>query len=126
MLNSGESLPHGTPPRPVRTFATVQEAVAFLADCLESGAVIHLLAEIHGVSQRVGRNKAVVDRFKTVFRQMQAMHEAQDLRLRYQDAAFPASGDHYQLSGDLAQQDDLDIQFVRLARGWVLERIDYQ
>ncbi|MBX2997872.1 MAG: hypothetical protein KF893_05130 [Caldilineaceae bacterium] len=124
MLDSDEML-STTQPRPVRTFATVQEAVDFLATCLETGTAIQLLAEIYGVSQQVGRSKALVDRFKEVFDQMQDLHQAQDLRRRYRSAAFPADDDHYPLDGDLSHEADLDVQFVRLDRGWVLERIDY-
>jgi hypothetical protein len=112
-------------PRIVRTFATVQEAVDFLATCLETGTAIQLLAEIYGVSQQVGRSKALVDRFKEVFDQMQILHQTQDLRQRYRSAAFPKDDDHYPLDGDLSQEADLDVRFVRLDRGWVLERIDY-
>jgi hypothetical protein len=124
MLDSEETL-STTKPRAVRTFATVQEAVDFLATCLETGTAIQLLAEIHGVSQRVGRTKVLVDRFKEVFNQMRILHNAQDLRQRYRAAAFPKDDDHYPLDGDLSQEADLDVQFVRLDRGWVLERIDY-
>jgi hypothetical protein len=112
-------------PRIVRTFTTVQEAVDFLATCLETGTAIQLLAEIYGVSQQVGRSKALVDRFKEVFDQMQILHQTQDLRQRYRSAAFPKDDDHYPLDGDLSQEADLDVRFVRLDRGWVLERIDY-
>jgi hypothetical protein len=124
MLDSEETL-STTKPRAVRTFATVQEAVDFLATCLETGTAIQLLAEIHGVSQQVGRTKVLVDRFKDVFNQMRILHQAQDLRHRYRSAAFPKADDHYPLDGDLSQEADLDVQFVRLERGWVLERIDY-
>jgi hypothetical protein len=84
-----------------------------------------LLAEIHGVSQQVGRTKVLVDRFKEVFNQMRILHQAQDLRQRYRSAAFPKDDDRYPLGGDLSQAADLDVQFVRLDRGWVLSRIDY-
>jgi len=124
MLNSDETL-STTKPRAVRTFATVQEAVDFLATCLETGTAIQLLAEIYGVSQQVGRSKALVDRFKEVFDQMRVLHRAQDLRHRYRSATFPKDDDHYPLDGDLSHEADLDVQFVRLDRGWVLERIDY-
>jgi hypothetical protein len=124
MLDSDEML-STTQPRAVRTFATVQEAVDFLVTCLETETVIQLLAEIYGVSQQVGRTKVLVDRFKEVFDQMRALHQAQDLRQRYRSAGFPKDDDHYPLDGDLSQEADLDVQFVRLERGWVLERIDY-
>ncbi|MEZ4640416.1 MAG: hypothetical protein R2873_33710 [Caldilineaceae bacterium] len=84
-----------TQPRAVRTFATAQEAIDFLATCLEEGTLIQLLAEIHAVSQQVGRSKAVVDRFKDVFAQMQATHRSEDLRLHYRSAQFPQDEDHY-------------------------------
>lgn len=113
------------PPRAVRTFTSHQEAVAFIAGCLESGAVIQLLAEIHGVSQQVGRSRVLVDRFKSVFAQLQALHAQRDLRRVYADAEFPTGAEHHELDGYLAQQGDLSIQFVRLARGWALESIDY-
>jgi hypothetical protein len=126
MVNSeGRLPPHNTRPRAARTFATLPEALDFLVHCLETNTPIGLLAELHDVSQQVGRSKAVIDRFKDVFMQLQTLHHQQDLRLRYQEANFPIDDDHYQLGGDLAQQGDLDIQFLRLERGWVLKRIDY-
>lgn len=124
MLDSEETF-MTTQPRPVRTFASATEAVDFVATCLETGMAIHLLAEIYGVSQQVGRSKAVVDRFKDVFAQMWTWHQAQDLRERYRSAAFPKDGDRYALGGDLAREADIDVQFARLDRGWVLSRIDY-
>ena len=112
-------------PRAVRTFGSPQEAVDFLATCLEEGTLIQLLAEIYAVSQQVGRSKAVVDRFKDVFAQMQATHRSEDLRIHYSCAQFPRNGDHYALGGVLARQCDVLVQFTRLDRGWVLERLDY-
>jgi hypothetical protein len=113
-------------PRTVRTFVTCQEAIDFIAHCLESNAPIKLLAEIRGVSEQVGRTRALVDRYKSAFEQMRTLHAAQDLRQAYADDAFLADGDHCQLSGYLTQQADLDLFFVRLDEGWALERIDYQ
>jgi hypothetical protein len=124
MLDSDETLMTNRP-RAVRSFATVAEAVDFVATCLETGTAIQLLAEIYGVSQQVGRTKAVVDRFKEVFNQMRILHQTQDLRQRYQSATFPKADDQFSLGGDLAKEADLDVQFVRLDRGWVLSRIDY-
>lgn len=126
MLNPEDGLIFSpTQPRAVRTFSSAQEAVDFLAGCLEQGAVIQLLAEIHAVSQQVGRSKAVVDRFKDVFVQMQETHRRQDLRAHYRAAQFPSHEDRYALGGILAEQCDVLVQFERLKRGWVLARLDY-
>ncbi len=126
MLKSDDDLSFPTTQRrSVRTFATLQDAIDFLATCLESGTVIQLLAEIYAVSQQVGRSRAVVDRFKAVFQQMQALHRQENLRDHYRSAHFPLKADTYELAGILAGQCDLSVQFLRLDRGWVLERIDY-
>jgi hypothetical protein len=126
MLNLEEGSIFSTvPPRAVRTFASPQEAVDFLATCLEDGTLIQLLAEIHAVSRQVGRSKAVVDRFKDVFAQMQATHRREDLRVQYSSAQFPRNEKHYALGGVLTRQCDVLVQFTRLDRGWVLERLDY-
>lgn len=124
MLDS-DGMPATPQPRMVRAFSALPEAVDFIATCLETGTAIQLLAEIYGVSQQVGRNRALVDRFKDVFAQMRVLHQAQDLRQRYRSATFPKGDDLYSLSGDLTKEADLDVQFVRLDRGWVLSRIDY-
>ncbi|MBI1298596.1 hypothetical protein GC175_26985 [bacterium] len=126
MLNPEEGSIFSTKqPRSVRAFASPQEAVDFLATCLEEETLIQLLAEIHAVSQQVGRSKAVIDRFKDVFAQMQATHRNEDLRTHYSSAQFPRSEEHYALGGVLARQCDVLVQFAHLDQGWVLERLDY-
>lgn len=112
-------------PRPVRTFATLSAAVDYLAHCLETNALIGLLGDINDVSRQVGHSKALIDRFKDVFLQLQELHAQHDLRQRFQGIDFPPDADEFQLDGDLARQGDLDIHFLRTEEGWALERIDY-
>jgi uncharacterized protein YozE (UPF0346 family) len=112
-------------PRAVHTFATPQEAIDFIVHCLESNVVIQLLAEIRGISEQVGRSKALVDRYKSAFEQMHDLHTVHDLRQVYADERFPSHATHYQLTGFLSQQADLALTFIKLDQGWALEQIDY-
>lgn len=111
--------------RPIRTFQTLAEAVAFIAHCLESNSAIQLLAETNGIGRQISRSPSAIDRFKETFGTLQTLHQQHDLRILYRDSHFPTESDRFQLGGYLSEQADLTIEFVRCRRGWVLEKIEY-
>ncbi len=111
-------------PKAVRTFATLSEALNFIVECLERETPIQLLGEIHGVGQQVGRSRALIDRFKSVFTTMQRLHREHDLRRVYAGVDFPQAS-HFQVGGLLAETADLSVRFVRLENGWALDQLDY-
>lgn len=112
-------------PRTVRRFADLASAVDFISTCLEQGTPIHLLGEIQGVSQRVGRSRAVVDRFKSVFETMQGLHQQVNLRTAYGGVQFPADSADYELQGILAEQGDVAVRFTHSEEGWGIQQIDF-
>jgi hypothetical protein len=65
-----------------------------------------------------------MDDFKNrLFPQLQAYHREQDFRLRYKGRQFPANRNRFTLGGHESELGCINILFLKLDRGWVLDKI---
>jgi hypothetical protein len=116
-----------TPASPKRTFATLAEAIDFIAVCLEKNDPQALYAEF-SLASRKGKIRDYEQFIRasflnTAFPDLQKRHSQTNIRALYREREFPAAEDTLHLGGHFAELGCIHINFARASRGWTLDEI---
>ena len=111
-------------PEDIRTFQSLSEAIDFIADCLETEAVVSLATEIESLEARLGTTPNVASGFpEGIFMPLQEIHAEKDLRSLYRGRDFTDNDAGMALGGHVSELGSIHIFFVKRERGWVIRDI---
>lgn len=107
-----------------RQFSNLSEAVAFIAECLESGDSAELLSELGQAQEYLAQRPDHLEYFsKFVFGALRDVHRRTDLRELYKGRVFPEKSTQFKLGGHMQELGCIHIDFEKRDRGWVLRDI---
>jgi len=108
----------------IKQFLDLSEAVAFIAECLDSGACAELFSELEKAQEHVARRPDHLDYFsKFVFATLRDIHRRTDLRELYRGRGFPEESAQFKLGGHMQELGCIHIDFEKRERGWALRDI---
>ena len=110
-----------------RTFATLADAVAFLADNLDNADVEAIAAQCTDSRLDTDRPASVLppkrDYRVRAIQGLAARHAERSLRSRYLGREFPSDASHFKLGGHGQELGHIHIDFLLSDTGWQLKEI---
>jgi hypothetical protein len=111
-------------PEDIIAFQSLSEAIDFIAECLETDAVVSLATEIESLETRLNTTPYGPTGFlEGIFMPLQEIHAEKDLRRLYRGREFSDDDPGLALGGHLSELGSIHIFFVKRDRGWVIRDI---
>jgi hypothetical protein len=108
-------------PEDIRAFGSLADAIEFIANCLETDAVVSLAAEIETLEARLDALPNCAYSFpEGIFFPLKAINEEKDLRSLFRGRDFPDGDVGFALGGHFSELGNIHIFFVKRDRGWVI------
>jgi len=105
----------------IARFETLEQAVDFIASCLEENAIEELAADILSSRERIQHDSSYPYYFaEGIFMQLQRIHQERNLRDLYADRRFPQDQNTYTLGGHASELECIHIDFAKRGNFWII------
>ncbi len=108
----------------IRQFHTLAEAIAFISECVERDSALELFNQTTFAEKQAEKFATTSDFFSQfIFPPLVKQFQVMDFRIRYQDSAFPETGDTFKLGGHDKELGHMHLDFSRRGKNWVIEGV---
>lgn len=108
----------------IRQFLSLESAIAFISECVESDSVVTLFNQTMSAENQDEKFFKQPDYFvKSTFPPLKKQFQVMDFRIRYKGHSFPENGKTFKLGGHDKELGHMHIDFLKRGDDWVIEKI---